>query len=133
MLRIFRNPREIIHNKELAISDVENQIIKALRELVIEKKNKFLVLPDIINLMKTLLLKKDHKFNILIQTIEKLSPLYTLKRGYSIAAGRDGKIIRGIGSLVKDDVFDLILSDGRAECSVNSTQEGAVPWIKKSS
>ena len=72
----------------------------------------------------------DGRFNEIIFDAEKISAEYTAKldalnpakiliRGYSIAEF-DGKTVTSIDNLKSGDSFKLILSDGSADCTVNS-------------
>jgi exodeoxyribonuclease VII large subunit len=44
--------------------------------------------------------------------LDALSPLATLKRGYSVARTGDGQILRSVSDFVKGDSFMLRVSDG---------------------
>jgi exodeoxyribonuclease VII large subunit len=48
-------------------------------------------------------------------SLEALSPLQVLERGYAIAFDRRGKAIRGIGQLPSGTRFELRLRDGSVE------------------
>ena len=72
----------------------------------------------------------DGRFNEIIFDAEKIAAEYTAKldalnpakiliRGYSIAE-LDGKTVTSIDDLKSGDSFKLILSDGSADCTVNS-------------
>ncbi|MBQ8837040.1 MAG: exodeoxyribonuclease VII large subunit [Clostridia bacterium] len=51
--------------------------------------------------------------------LEALSPLGILSRGYSVAAGADGKVISSVNDVSKGDTFTLRLSDGTLDATVN--------------
>lgn len=53
----------------------------------------------------------------LIAKLDALSPLKTLTRGYSIAE-KDGKIIKSVKTLKKDDIINLKFVDGNVETKV---------------
>lgn len=61
----------------------------------------------------------DNRFCSLVNKLDTLSPLKVLSRGYAIAAvGK--KTVKSVSELSVDNSFDLHLSDGYAECTVNN-------------
>lgn len=53
-----------------------------------------------------------------IASIDALSPLKTLTRGYSVLEKKDGKIIKKVSDVKKDDNLNVILQDGKVEVIV---------------
>ena len=51
-------------------------------------------------------------------TLDSLSPLKTLQRGYSLVEDEDGNIIKSKKNVKKDDKVNLVLSDGKVEAKV---------------
>ncbi len=52
--------------------------------------------------------------------LDALSPLKVMARGFSVASGTDGHIIRSKSELSEGDRISLRLSDGCARCVVDS-------------
>jgi exodeoxyribonuclease VII large subunit len=50
--------------------------------------------------------------------MDVLSPLATLRRGYALPQGADGKILRTVGAFEEGDRFVLRVSDGSVPCEV---------------
>ena len=50
--------------------------------------------------------------------MDVLSPLATLRRGYALPQGADGKILRSVGAFEEGDRFALRVSDGSVPCEV---------------
>ena len=50
--------------------------------------------------------------------MDVLSPLATLRRGYALPQGADGKVLRTVGAFGEGDQFDLRVSDGSVPCEV---------------
>ena len=50
--------------------------------------------------------------------MDALSPLATLRRGYALPQGADGRILRTVGAFGEGDRFDLRVSDGSVPCEV---------------
>ncbi len=51
--------------------------------------------------------------------LEALSPLGILSRGYSVAARKDGKVVKSVSDVSTGDKLSLRLSDGSVEATVN--------------
>ena len=67
-----------------------------------------------------ILAEKKHCFSVLTASLDALSPLKVLSRGYSAAFDNNGKVIRSAGALQPEDSFNLLFSDGQVGCTVNS-------------
>ncbi len=65
----------------------------------------------------------DNKITELMAKLDALNPAKILLRGYSIAE-INGETVNSVEQLNVGDKFKLTLSDGCAECTVNTTQKG---------
>ncbi len=119
-LRIFRNPREIMNIKELFLADMESRIISGLKDLVSSYRNRLLMVPDIRKLIKSILVDKNGRFNLAVTTLEKISPLGVLKRGYAIVTDMQGRVIKSIRGVNPGAGIDLAFQDGSMNCTVNT-------------
>ena len=73
---------------------------------------------------------KKHCFSMLTASLDALSPLKVLSRGYSAAFDRDGKVIRSAAALHPEDSVNLLFSDGQAGCTVNTVcPDGISKWL----
>ena len=63
---------------------------------------------------------KDNKTKMveLITKLDSLSPLKTLARGYSLATNTDGKIVKSVKELNKDDELIIRFQDGNTNVKV---------------
>lgn len=59
-----------------------------------------------------------------ITSLDNLSPLATLSRGYSIATDSQGKVINQAGCLKPGDYIEVIMKNGSVECNVSRVKEG---------
>ena len=66
--------------------------------------------------------KKKHEFYSLISTLDALSPLKVINRGYSIVE-KDGKTINSIQNVNKDEQIKIRLNDGNLITKVVSKEE----------
>ena len=69
------------------------------------------------NLINTKNEKEKKRYVELVAKLDTLSPLKTLMRGYSIAE-KEGKIVKSIEELKKDDNIDIRLTDGKVQAKV---------------
>ncbi len=58
------------------------------------------------------------RLNALAASLDALSPLKVLGRGYAIARREDGKAVVSTGDVVSGDKLELTLSDGSVDCRV---------------
>lgn len=69
------------------------------------------------NLINTKNEKEKKRYVELVAKLDTLSPLKTLMRGYSIAE-KEGKIVKSIEELKKDDNIDIRLTDGKIQAKI---------------
>ena len=94
--RVFKEPTQKINEKymliDMKIKSIQNSIIRIYNE------------------KKTSMIKE-------IAKLDALSPLKTLTRGYSIVQ-LNGKVVKSVEQLKKDDEIDLRLIDGKAKAKI---------------
>ena len=56
--------------------------------------------------------------------LDALSPLATLRRGYSVARASDGRVLRAVRDFASGDRFTLRVSDGQVTAETLDTQPG---------
>ncbi len=61
---------------------------------------------------KSLINEKTKKLQHLVHTLDALSPLHTLKRGYAIVKDQDGNIIRHVGDVNENQIIKTELAKG---------------------
>lgn len=61
---------------------------------------------------------KENQLGIFFQKLEKLNPLYILKKNYSISYKADGKIINSVNQVQQNDEIQLHLKDGALKARV---------------
>ncbi len=69
------------------------------------------------NLINTKNEKEKKRYVELVAKLDTLSPLKTLMRGYSIAE-KEGKIVKSVDELKKDDNIDIRLTDGKVQAKI---------------
>ena len=68
--------------------------------------------------------QKQQEFAKTAATLEALSPLKIMERGFSLAYEADGTILKSIKQVRKQDAIKLQLSDGKLYCTVEQTEVG---------
>jgi exodeoxyribonuclease VII large subunit len=129
--KIFRDPYELISIRELYLGDLESKMAAGLTGAVSSKLKILNSLPDLNNSIKNILKESRHRFGLTVGKIDQLSPLGVLKRGYTAALGMSGTLLRSVSSLSEGETIKLIFTDGKAQCSVTTIEEGE-PFGKKS-
>ena len=73
-----------------------------------------------------ILSEKKHRFSVLTASLDALSPLKVLARGYTAAFDGNRKVVRSVSGLVSGDTLDLLFTDGRALCTVDAVHESSI-------
>ena len=82
------------------------------------KKDQFNNLLDKLNInIKNNLNTNTNKYLLLINKLEALNPLSTIKRGYSIIR-KNNKIVSSTKNIKKDEILEIELVDGKINTKV---------------
>ena len=101
MSKAFKNPLDRIENNYIRLDNYIKLIHVGISNKYKDNKNKFV--------------------NI-VSKIDSLSPLKTISRGYTIAQ-KNGKVIKSVKQLEKDDTIDLKFVDGNIKAIVMGGNE----------
>ena len=72
--------------------------------------------------MAALLAEKRKQYVHLAATMDAISPLKVLSRGYSMVQGEQG-VVKSAADVVPGDRLTVRFSDGRADCLVQSVEK----------
>jgi len=115
---VLKNPLSIYEVKEQKFDNLYERLLISYKNLVNNNSNKMILINNnLINSISNLLNKNTNKYNNLIEKLETLNPVLTLKRGYSIIKSND-KVIDSIKNLKKDDIINIELQDGNINAKV---------------
>ena len=131
----LRHPGERLANQRIAIEALERRLIRAQQTLINSKAQSLRTLPLSNNLLVSslnnshrradqaqqsliqhaqhLLQKKRDRWTLLGSTLNSVSPLATLERGYSVVLNEDGKVITAAAELNSGDEVELRFHNGR--------------------
>ena len=116
---IFKNPSIMYQTKELMFDGILERLKYSLGNLYNQKEKEFIRIKNsyILKNPYQLLDKKSNKYLQLISKLETLSPLLTIKRGYTITRCKD-KVVKSIKDIKKDDVINIQFNDGDINAQV---------------
>ena len=110
---IFKNPMIIYQTKEMIFDSLIEKLKFNMINLTNVKEKELIRLKNSYVLKKPyqILDKKSNKYLQLVSKLETLSPLLTLKRGYTITK-KDDKVISSSKKLSKGDKLNIEFNDG---------------------
>ena len=116
---IFTNPITIYQAKEMLFDSLEERLKHSLSNLIHIKEKKYQIVKSSIILQNPEILfdKKKNKYLNTLSKLETLSPLKTLKRGYTITK-KDNKVITSIKNIKKGDNINIEFNDGNVDAKV---------------
>ena len=116
---IFQNPIMIYQTKELAFDHLMERLKFSLVNLKNIKEKEFIQIKNsyVLRNPYQLLEQKKNRFVPVLAKLETLSPLLTLKRGYTITKKGD-KVINSSKKLKKDDLLEVEFHDGVVQTKV---------------
>lgn len=101
--RVMLDPVASIDNRRIGIDHVRDRLIAAEENILNNKKRQYVKLSA---------------------SLDALSPLKVLSRGYAIVSDSDETAIRSVDSLSAGDSVHLRFADGSAECTVEAVNKG---------
>lgn len=99
--RVLQNPMSYVDSKRAELDYVRDRLIAAA---------------DSINAANR------HKFVALAASIDAMSPLKVMSRGYAIAADHKGELIRSINDVKPNEKLRLLVRDGVIKCAVEESE-----------
>ncbi len=99
--QVLKVPTAYIDNKRVELDRTRDRLLRAQEEI---------------------LSKKKHNYISLAASLEAMSPLKVLTRGYAVVSDNSGKTVKSVNELRAGDKLCLTLNDGTADCVVESTQ-----------
>ena len=101
--RVLNDPTVYIDNRRMELDYRQEKLAAALERLLAGKRR---------------------GFETLGASLDAMSPLHVLSRGYSIAENGEGKPLRSVQELSIGDAISVRLNDGRIDCRVESIHKG---------
>jgi exodeoxyribonuclease VII large subunit len=119
----FTNPEMLYVNKHLLCNSFEQRLNDSTKSRFMDlsktlEKSKLLMKNSLINIKD----KKKHEYFNLVSTLDALSPLKVINRGYSITE-KDGKTVNSVKQVQLDDKLSVKLKDGTIVTRVISKED----------
>jgi len=116
---IFKDPISIYEIKEQQFSNILDKLRYTIVSFYNAKNNEYqrLIQSIVFKNPEKLIESNKNKCLMLLSKLETLSPVLTLKRGYSILR-KDEKIINSVKSVKKNDSLEIEVSDGKINVEV---------------
>ena len=123
-LRLNKNINSLITNNKLILHKLmDSYILKNPMSMYEVKEEKLSNdIDKLNNYIKVVLDKKNDKYNHLVEKLDVLNPLNTLKRGYSITK-KDNIVISSVKNIKSNDILEINLNDGSIITSVKEVKE----------
>ena len=123
---VLNNPITIYEIKEERFSNLFEKLLSVFKSSVEQNRNRLVLSTrELNNGIINAINKSNNKYENIINKLEVLNPLLTLKRGYSITKIDD--IVISSTNLVKTgDILNVRLSDGIVNAEVKSVEKGDV-------
>lgn len=98
--RIMCDPMALIDDRRIALDHIRERLTSAQEQQINAKKQQYIKLAS---------------------SLDAMSPLHVLSRGYSYVMDMDGVPVKSIKEIKTGDRIELILADGNARCRVEET------------
>jgi len=96
--RVLQDPVASLDNRRIGLDHIRDRLLSAQENVISKKKSDYIRLTS---------------------SLEALSPLKVLSRGYAIATNKDDINIKSVKDIALGDSLMLRFSDGRAKCTVD--------------
>lgn len=117
--RPMTEPTSYFREKRLLLDFQSDRLVHGLQQNVAKQRTKLEKLTGALpNGAQRAVMKRRESLNALAASLDAMSPLKVLGRGYSIARRKDGKAIVSTIDVVSGDKLTLTVSDGVLDCQV---------------
>ena len=117
--QLFKNPMTIYQSKEILFDSIIERLKFSLTNLINVKEKEFIKVRNsyVFKNPYQVLDKKSNKYLQLVSKLETLSPLLTLKRGYTITRAKN-KVINSCKELKSLDIISIEFNDGSVNAEI---------------
>jgi exodeoxyribonuclease VII large subunit len=122
--RVMSDPLQLIYMKQIDLSELQNRMSFALRDISSALKDRFAAVPGIERVMRVYLEKTKNRFGMAASKVDQLSPLGTIARGYAVACDSRKNLVKSVDQVSNGGEIALYLRDGRLKCTVDEVHKG---------
>lgn len=101
--RVLQDPSVYLDNRRLDLDHAQDRLLAAMDRVIAAKRQGFVRLAS---------------------SLDAMSPLSVLSRGYAIASDEEGNVIKSAAELSRGQRISLRLSSGSAKCTVEQLNKG---------
>lgn len=121
---VLKNPMTIYEIKEERFDHLFERLISLFKNTLDQQKSRLVLnFKELNNSMINNVNRVNNKYENIINKLDALNPLLTLKRGYSITKVND-HAIGSVKLLKKDDIINIEFNDGWVEAEVKRIEKG---------
>ena len=102
--RVLTDPEEFLNLRRMDVDLLREKLLSAGQQTVSEKR---------------------HRFASLTASLDALSPLKVLSRGYTAVFDEKSHVVHSVSGLSAGDSLSLLFEDGRARCTVDGVLPGS--------
>ena len=123
----LRTPANYIAEKRLLLDQMTDRLCAALPARLVREEQKLTVLRQrLLTAGQGGLHKRRLRFAQTVATLDAISPLRVLARGYAVATrGKRGAVVTDAAALEAGDTLHIRFAKGAANCRVTDTEEEA--------
>ncbi len=115
---ILKNPISMYEVKEEKFDNIYERLIASYKNIInVNKQNLILLENKLSNNVTRTIDNNKHKYLNIINKLEALNPLLTIKRGYTVTR-LNGNVISSAKKIKKDDIIELEFQDGKQNAKV---------------
>lgn len=116
----------LIRTREEKLQPFGRDVLKKLTERTVQTNQDRLHIlqKQLFQGMNHLIAKNEHRFHEKMASLDALSPLNTLKRGFSVTYDDGGQVIHSIEQVKKNQKIEVRVMDGKINCIVDQTEKG---------
>ncbi|MGL4370440.1 MAG: exodeoxyribonuclease VII large subunit, partial [Spirochaetota bacterium] len=123
--RVMSDPGQMIYMKQIELSELKNRMSFSLRDTAAAMRNRYASLPDISRTMASYLERKKNLLSQGASSLEQLSPLGVIARGYALPFDAKETLIRSVKQVSPGEKIKLYIHDGTIRCTADSVEKGA--------
>ena len=118
ILRQLKNARQHLNTLRSASS------LQSPERYIIQKRDSLsLIASRLLSVQQRSVSLKRQKFISLTSTLDAISPLKVLVRGYAMVTTQHGEVVKSTTQLQPNDLVSIRLSDGHLQATINKTTE----------
>ncbi|MBN1500371.1 MAG: exodeoxyribonuclease VII large subunit [Spirochaetes bacterium] len=122
--RVFQNPLELVYMRDMELEDMKNKMLINLRSKIAVLKQQYNDIPDISKLFELQFKERKHRFVSAVQSLDQLSPLKVIARGYAAVFDENRNLIKTTDQTGINSRINVYLSDGMLKCNVLNAEKG---------